>query len=278
MTLLQSSTCTHPGLKRELNEDRVWSQIYSDSEGEPLGLFIVCDGMGGHRGGDSASKLAVETIKHEMQPLFSPKDPRATVLLDDQSFDQTTDEEAITRPSKGKKMENAIYAAIQRANRVIYEFAKQKPNQAYDAGTTITMVVVSGKWAVIANIGDSRTYLLRDKMLQQITKDHSLVASLVERGQIQPDEIFSHPQRNLIFRSLGNKSNVEVDTYWQVLKSGDYLILCSDGLWEMVQDEKVISKIILDSKSLDDACNQLVIAANNAGGEDNIGIALVKII
>ena len=278
MTLLQSSTCTHPGLKRDLNEDRVWSQIYSDSEEEPLGLFIVCDGMGGHLGGDSASKLAVETIKHEFQDLFSPKDPRATVLLPDLAFNEITNEEEITRQSKIKKIESSIYTAVQRANRVIFEFAKEKPQEAYDAGTTITMAIVSGKWAVIANIGDSRTYLLRDHKLQQITKDHSLVASLVERGQIQPNEIFTHPQRNLIFRSLGNKSNVEVDTFWQTLKSGDYLILCSDGLWEMVQDDKVITKIILGAQSLDDACVQLINAANNAGGDDNIGIVLVKIL
>jgi len=278
MTLIQSSACTHPGLKRDLNEDRVWSQIYSDSEDEPLGLFVVCDGMGGHLGGDSASKLAVETVKHEFQSLFSPTDPRATILLSDLNVDQKTDEGEITQQSKIKRIESVINKAIQRANQVIYEFAKKKPQEARDAGTTITMAIVSGKWAVIANIGDSRTYLLRDQKLQQITKDHSLVASLVERGQIQPDEIFTHPQRNLIYRSLGNETNVEVDTFLQALKSGDYLILCSDGLWEMIQDEKVITRIVLDEKSLEDACLQLITAANDAGGEDNIGIVLVKIL
>jgi len=105
-----------------------------------------------------------------------------------------------------------------------------------------------------------------------------LVASLVERGQIQPEEVFTHPQRNLIYRSLGNGQKLEVDTFKQVLNAGDYLFLCSDGLWEMVRDESVIVKTIQEASSLEQACQELVDAANIAGGEDNIGIVIVKIV
>jgi len=277
MTSLQAATLADPGLKRELNEDRVWAQIYSDSDGEPLGLFILCDGIGGHLGGDSASNWAVETIKHELRELFSPKDPRATVLLSKHKLDETVKGGETTRLSKTKKIEKMVIQAIQKANQVVHEYARQKPKQAFDAGTTITLAIVSGNRAVIANVGDSRTYLLREDNLQQITKDHSLVASLVERGQIQPEEIFNHPQRNLIYRSLGNHREVEVDTFWQVLKPGDYLLLCSDGLWEMVQDDAVMARIILEASTLDDACRQLVNAANRAGGEDNISVVVGKL-
>ena len=277
MTTIQAATLTDPGLERDINEDRVWAQIYADSEGEPLGLFIVCDGIGGHLGGDSASNWAVETVKRELSDLFSQRDPRATVLLSERELNGELRGGDTTRLSKTKKIENQVIQAVQKANHVVFEYAQQKPEKAYDAGTTITLAIVSGNRMVIANVGDSRTYLLRGKKLQQLTKDHSLVASLVERGEIQPEEIFLHPQRNLIYRSLGNRRNVEVDTFWQVLKPGDYLLLCSDGLWEMVQDEIVIANIILEADSLDKACHQLVDAANKAGGQDNIGVIVVKI-
>ena len=129
----------------------------------------------------------------------------------------------------------------------------------------------------IANVGDSRTYLLRDQKLQQITQDHSLVARLVSDGKIEPDDIFDHPQRNMIYRSLGQKEQVQVDTYWENLESGDMLLLCSDGLWEMFRDTGEIERIIVDEPSLEQACVNLIFAANLSGGYDNIGVVLAKI-
>jgi len=131
--------------------------------------------------------------------------------------------------------------------------------------------------AVVCNVGDSRTYLIRNNKLQQITKDHSLVATMVANHQIRPSEVYTHPQRNLIYRSLGIKSEVEVDIFVQILKSGDYLLLCSDGLWEMLPDEKLLVQLVTKAETPQAACRQLVEAANRSGGADNIGVVVVKI-
>ncbi len=276
MIKLQATALSDPGREREVNEDSAWAQVYEDSEGEAVGLFIVCDGIGGHLGGEYASHWAVETVKHELQKMFCPPDPRATVHLPKEELESWLHSGQTTRLSQIRRLEERVREAIEKANQVVYDYAQQKPEQAADAGTTITMALVLGSRAVIANVGDSRTYLMRGDRLRQITKDHSLVASLVASKQIKPGEIFTHPQRNLIFRSLGNKQDVQVDTFIENLKSGDYLLLCSDGLWEMVQDEKLLARTIKESETLDQACLRLVDAANVAGGEDNIGVVIVK--
>jgi len=276
MIKLEAVALTDPGKERQVNEDRVWAQVYEASEGETVGLFIVCDGIGGHLGGECASHWAVETVKHELQKLFCPPDPRATVHLSKEELESWLHTGQTTHLSQIRKIEDRVREAIEKANRVVYEYAQQKPDQAADAGTTISMALVTGSRTIVANVGDSRTYLLRGDRMRQITKDHSLVASLVASKQIKPEEIFNHPQRNLIFRSLGNKKEVQVDTFIETLKEGDYLLLCTDGLWEMVQDEKIIARIIKESNTLEEAGQQLLEAANTAGGEDNIGLVIAK--
>lgn len=276
MIKLQAAALTDPGRERQVNEDRVWAQVFEASEGEAVGLFIVCDGIGGHLGGECASHWAVETVKHELQNFLYPPDPRETVHLSREELESWTHTGQTTRLSQIRKLEERVQEAIGKANRVVYEFAQQKPEQAADAGTTISMALVIGSRIIVANVGDSRTYLLHGDRMRQITKDHSLVASLVASKQIKPEEIFNHPQRNLIFRSLGNKKEVQVDTFIESLKEGDYLLLCSDGLWEMVQDEKTMMRIIKKTETLEEAGRQLVEAANTAGGEDNIGLVIVK--
>jgi len=277
MIRLEAATLTDPGREREINQDRVWAQIYAPSEGEQVGLFMVCDGIGGHLGGEFASHWAVETVKQELGEMFCPPDPRATVHLSQEEIDAAITGSDSTRLSMTRKIEKMVIKAIEKANRVVYEYGLQKPEQASDSGTTITMALAVGDRVVIANIGDSRTYLLRDGELRQVTQDHSLVASLVASGQIEPREIYVHPQRNLIFRSLGNRLDVQVDTFWEVLKPGDYLLLCSDGLWEMVQDEQLIIRLITEANTPEQACKKLVSAANMAGGEDNIGVVVLKV-
>jgi serine/threonine protein phosphatase PrpC len=276
MIKLQAVALTDPGRERQVNEDRVWAQVYEASEGEAVGLFIVCDGIGGHLGGECASHWAVETVKRELQKLFFPPDSSTTIHLSKQELESWMHTGQTTRLSQMRKHEDRVKEAIEKANRVVYEYSRQRPERAADAGTTISMALVVGSRTIVANVGDSRTYLLHGDRMRQITKDHSLVATLVESKQIKPEEIFNHPQRNLIFRSLGNKKEVQVDTFVESLKEGDYLLLCSDGLWEMVQDEKVIARTIKESSTLEEAGQKLVEAANNAGGEDNIGLVIVK--
>ncbi|MEW5872095.1 MAG: Stp1/IreP family PP2C-type Ser/Thr phosphatase [Chloroflexota bacterium] len=277
MIKIEAATLTDPGKERRMNEDRAWAQVFEASEGAPMGLFIVCDGMGGHMGGEVASHWAVEAIKHDLAELFCLKDPRATVRLSEAEINSVVEGSEMTRMSFGSKMENQVRQAIMKANKVVRDYAERRPERAAEAGTTVTMAVVFGRRAVIANVGDSRTYLLRDHVLRQITQDHSLVASLVAGGQIKPEDVFSHPQRNMIFRSLGQKSKVQIDTFWEVLQPGDYLLLCSDGLWEMVRDEAVMARLIDEAPTIEKACRRLVDAANTAGGEDNISVVIAKI-
>jgi len=274
---LEVSTMTDPGRQRGYNEDNVWAQIYTNSEGDAIGLFIVCDGMGGHLGGKYASYWAIEAVKQELANLFCPGDPRATLLLPRKEVDAALEEISITRESASKEIEDLIVNAVEKANLVVYEYAQQNPEKAADAGTTLTMAVVHGNQAIFANVGDSRTYILRKKKLRQITREHSLVACLDASGQLEPEEVFTHPQRNMIFRSLGQKRKLQIDIFKETLQAGDQLLFCSDGLWEMVQDESIMANLILESDAIDQACTKLVDAANTAGGEDNIGIVLAKI-
>ncbi len=277
MITVEAAVLTDPGRTRPLNEDRAWMQLYNTSDGEPVGLFLVCDGVGGHMGGEVASHWAVEAVRQELGNLFCPPDPRATVILSEKEVAAAMQGNDATRHSDLQKLENLVQGAVQAANQVVYRYAHKKPEKAGDAGTTITMALVVGNKAVIGNVGDSRTYLLRNGKLKQITKDHSLVATLVASGQIKPQEIFVHPQRNLIYRSLGHKLDVQVDTFVEILQPDDHLVLCSDGLWEMLQDDALIARIVLQARSPEEACRKLVEAANTAGGEDNIGVVVVKV-
>jgi PPM family protein phosphatase len=277
MVTLEAATATDPGRERGDNQDRAWAQVYQPSEGESIGLFIVCDGIGGHLGGECASHWAVEAVKREMEDLFAPKDPRGTLALPKEELETVSEDLEVTRVSGIRKMENLVHQAIQRANRVVYQYAQQKPEEAGDAGTTITLGLVSGNRAVIANVGDSRTYLIRNNRLQQITKDHSLVATMVANHQIKASEVYTHPQRNLIYRSLGQKTEIEVDIFIQIFKPGDHLLLCSDGLWEMLPDDKLMVQLVTKAETPQEACRRLVEAANRAGGTDNIGVVVVKV-
>lgn len=278
MVSLIAACMTDTGRIREENEDCVWSQVVTALNRPPVGLFMVCDGMGGHMGGKFASYWAMETVKLEFSDLFSTKDPRATVVLSEADIEAVRKGTFVSPSPVELDLESLTQSAIQKANNVVYEYACHKPNQAANAGTTITMVALRGNQAVISNVGDSRAYLLRDHEMVQITHDHSLVANLVAEGQIMPDEIYSHPQRNMIYRFLGQKGLAQIDIFRETLQSGDFYLLCSDGLWEMVRSTRRMVSILEKATDPQSACQTLVDAANEAGGEDNISVVVVQVL
>lgn len=274
---LEAVALSDPGKVHEINEDRAFQQIFQSSEDDAIGLFIVADGMGGHLAGEVASHWAVETLRRELADLFVPPDPRETMRLSGEDLRALAPEEGEEdlRPSE-RILRRQIRSAVQRANEAVYGYALHRPDEAMGTGSTLTMAVVKDRVATIVNIGDSRTYLLRDSTLHQLTKDHSVVAALVEAGEITPEEARIHPQRSLITRCLGYMATVEIDMFRQELRDGDLLLLCSDGLWELVDDHTIV-EIIEQAPTLKAAAQQLIDRANEAGGDDNISVVLVQV-
>jgi len=270
---LQAAALTDKGCQREMNEDTVYQKVIAASDEDAMGLFIVADGVGGHLAGEVASYWAVETIKDSLADLFAPRDPRATVRLNPAELEQP---QAAPPPDRDS-LAYRVSAAVQRANDVVRQYAQQKPGEAGDAGSTVSLALIRGRQALVANVGDSRAYLLQDGRLSQISTDHSLIQRLIETGRAREEDRYTHPQRSLIYRSLGAKETVDVDVFSLSLAPGDLLLLCTDGLWEMVQSDEKIATIIAGSSSVGAACQRLVAAANEAGGEDNIGVVVVRV-
>ena len=277
------------GLQREQNEDCAYKRIESSENGD-RGLFIVADGMGGYKAGEVASQIAIETIRKVLDNFFKPIVEQPTIQLDRSSFaqqgtknDKSASDEASSRKtgrlpevSITASIEEQLKSAIQQANTEIVRYGEKK-SSARGLGSTVTAALVQNNQAYIANVGDSRTYILHDKKLTPVTRDHSLVARLVESGQIEPEEIYTHPQRNLIYRSLGaGHKTVEVDVFQVELMPEDALLLCSDGLWEMVRKED-LARILNEQPSPEKACDMLINLANKNGGEDNITAVVVRV-
>jgi protein phosphatase len=297
------------GQQRDQNEDRSYRRIESSEDGD-RGLFIVADGMGGYKAGEVASRLAVETISRGLDSFFKPLHEQPTIKLAPVIIDHdktvilpvapaTPANSVNTRPNttntthnaqpfsdqKTRKLDESVLvmdverqliAAIQQANQEILHYGDRQPSSR-GLGSTVTAALIQNNHAYIANVGDSRTYLLRKGKLAPLTKDHSLVAKLVEARQITQDEVYTHPQRNLIYRSLGaNHKTVEVDVFHETLQTDDVLLLCSDGLWEMVRHQD-LQKVLKDTNSPQKICDVLIDMANKNGGEDNITAVVVHI-
>ncbi len=275
MLRIEAASQTNSGQVREQNEDHCYYLVSSTDE-EARGLFIVADGMGGYQAGEVASKLAVDEIREVLNPLFAPSaGQETTVLAPLSSPEGGAKTKRLTETREVAKINEKLKQAITRANEVIVNYGKAR-KEAKGLGSTVTTAVVLGKNAYIANVGDSRTYLLRKGALRAITKDHSLVARLVDAGHITPEQVYDHPQRNLIYRSLGaGHHNVEVDVFYQTLEPADVLLLCTDGLWEMVREGE-IKRILSEDIPLETICQHLIDAANQGGGEDNITAIVVR--
>jgi len=296
---LLAAAKTDVGRQRDQNEDSPYVYI---SEEEERGLFIVADGMGGYRAGEVASKLAVQKISDALKSYLIPISEQPTIRLTplaDQSTikltplaDQSTikidttknDEQGakqqktrkLTETSAIKTIDDALKAAVRQANRAILSYGEEQSG-ARGLGCTVTSALVQDDQAFIVNVGDSRTYLLRGGKLTVLTRDHSLVQRLVEEKQIEPDDVYTHPQRNLIYRSLGaGHKSVEPDVFHEHLQDGDTLLLCSDGLWEMVRRDDLIN-ILKQDTTPQEQCNRLIDMANEHGGEDNITAIVVQV-
>ena len=254
---MRIGAAAHAGMVRELNEDSLLALdlcTIQNAQGRSWGLFIVADGMGGHAAGEIASGLAIRGAAEVVLRVYL-----APTLEADAPYEEA-------------HLKDVVHKAALQANEYVLREAHARDN---DMGTTLTMALVVGDRAVIGNVGDSRTYLYRDGALRRISKDHSLVMRLVELGQISDEEIYTHPQRNAVLRSLGDKPELEVDLFSERLRPGDALLLCSDGQWEMTRDAQM-AEIIQAHDDPQAACDALIAAANAAGGEDNITAVLVR--
>ncbi len=284
---------TDVGKQREQNEDSVYKRIESFDDGD-RGLFIVADGMGGYQAGEVASKIAIETISKGLESFFKPVEAiedQPTIKLSPQMADasgatassqngdagtQAVKTRKLTETPIAKSVEEQFTHAIQQANKEIVRYGERQSG-ARGLGCTVTAALIQNDRAYIANVGDSRTYLLRDGNLKSLTKDHSLVARLVEEKQIDPEDIYSHPQRNLIYRSLGaGHKTIEVDIFHETLLPNDTLLLCSDGLWEMVHTKILLNELSAHT-SPQEISNRLIQLANENGGEDNITAIVIHV-
>jgi protein phosphatase len=265
---LEASAGTHPGQLREINQDNVLAFVRSAKLGDAMGLLIVADGMGGHQAGEVASQLAVDTIQESLAWMLEEDDSESTDPLPTIANEELSD--------GSSHLSRRLEIAVQEANKAIYEYALENPVEAGNLGCTLTCALIFKNVAVIGNVGDSRTYLLNDGELRQVTDDHSYVWQLASEGHIELKDIFDHPQRNVITRALGNAPEVEVDLWFCELDAGDRLLLCSDGVWEMIRDQDEIASL-LKTESLELAVDHLIEAANRYGGTDNIGVVVAEL-
>lgn len=245
---------TDVGLVRTNNQDASLALFFtsrSAEENADFGLFVVADGMGGHRDGEKASAIATRVVASNVT---------SNIYLPILSGVNSSDRPPISE---------ALMTAVQKANQEVIRHVEE-------GGTTVTATAIIGDLAYIAHVGDSRAYLLTKDGLEQITRDHSLVQRLIELDQIDKTEAAEHPQRNVLYRALGQNETLEVDTLTRRLPPNSRLLLCTDGLWNCVE-ERDIYEIAMNAPDPQQACDKLVAMANAKGGSDNVTVILLRI-
>lgn len=239
--MLKTFSITDIGKRRKLNQDYVFS---SDKRiGNLSNVFIVADGMGGHNAGDYASRFTVETMVREIE----------------RSFEQ----------SPVKIMEHAIKVANTELRQKAAEDSK-----LFGMGTTVVAATLLGRYLQVANVGDSRLYIINDK-ITQITRDHSLVEEMVRLGGIDRETARTSLDKNIITRAIGATETVDIDFFNVELSPGDTVLMCSDGLTNMLDDEEIMM-IVSGQRDIVEKAEKLVVAANNNGGKDNIAVILIE--
>ena len=240
--MIKTFSITDIGRKRKLNQDYVYT---SESEvGLLPNLFIVADGMGGHQAGDYASRCAIETIV-ECAEQSEEKGPVAI-----------------------------LEKAIQKANEVVIEKA-ESDESLFGMGTTVVAATIDGDEMCVANVGDSRLYVVGNREIRQITRDHSLVEEMVRMGGLKREQARNHPDKNIITRAIGAQPSLNIDFFKVKLDKDDIVLMCSDGLTNMIEDEE-IRMLLQGQRDLVEKAESLVNAANNNGGKDNITVVLIN--
>lgn len=245
---------TDVGKVRTNNQDAAFSFLAttrSADEWPDFGLFVVADGMGGHQDGEKASAITTRSLAGQiLGSLYVP------MVRGDDNANQIPVNEVLEE-------------AVQKANADVVA-------NVPEGGTTVTAAVIIGDLAYIAHVGDSRIYLIHKGMIEQVTRDHSLVQRLIELGQLTPEEATDHKQPNVLYRALGQNDTVDVDTLTRRLPPHARLLLCSDGLWNQVSDKEILD-IVTKHTMPQEACNKLVALANMRGGIDNVTAILLKL-
>lgn len=244
------------GKQRELNEDSLLAftaTMAGNSGNLPFGLYIVADGMGGHQFGEVASNVAIRSVAGYVLRKFHPYLFQVNSEALEESFQEI------------------MQAAVREAQRSIQK-------EAPGSGTTLTAALVVGQQITVAHVGDSRAYFIyQDGRVEPITRDHSLVKRLEELGHITPEEAANYPHRNVLYRALGQGEILDPDIFTLGFPQPGYLLVCSDGLWGVITEQDLV-RSINEAPTLQRACQNLVNAANTAGGPDNISVILVQLI
>ena len=250
MTRYRSAARTDVGMKREHNED-------SFLVNEDLGLYIICDGMGGHAGGETASRLAVQTVERELlSARLRPDDPFASQA-----------------PLQDSPLAAALREAVEGACAAVYRTSRANPELQGMGTTCISLLLVDGK-AIVGHVGDSRAYLVRDGEVHQLSDDHSLVNEQVRAGLLSAEEAKHSRLKNIITRSVGFEEDVLVDVLGLATRPGDRFLLCSDGLANLVDNNEIRDHLL--QHELDEVPAKLIQLANDRGGDDNITVVAAQ--
>jgi protein phosphatase len=244
---------TDVGRRRKLNEDNILVE-------PKLNLYAVCDGMGGHNAGEVASKMAIDAVEAFIRKSHG-------------------DESDITWPfgleAQLSFEANRLKTALKLANKRVYKAADNREDYT-GMGTTAVAALVNKSVLTVGSAGDSRCYYFRNGALKQLTRDDSWVSAAWAEGILSSDEIDKHPLRNVITKAVGAKDTIEIETVEHTLAKGDVVLLCSDGLHSMISDEAILAAVTPFPESLEKAAGQLIAAANEAGGKDNVSVVLLR--